>query len=176
MGEAGCIATGALFAQAVEDALGGAVEIREIPLSPNRLFALIQAGGTNAVKPAPFRYHRPETVEEALDLLAEYGGEAKPLAGGQSLVPAMNFRLAQPAVLVDLNRIPTLAGLDPVAGGLRLGGMTRQRVLERQPGRGARWPRSWPRRCRWWRTLRSARAARSAAAWRMPIPPPNCRR
>jgi carbon-monoxide dehydrogenase medium subunit len=85
------------------------------------------------VKPASFRYHRPETVEEALDMLAEYGGEAKPLAGGQSLVPAMNFRLAQPAVLVDLNRITALAGLDEVAGGLRLGGMTRQRTLEHSP-------------------------------------------
>jgi carbon-monoxide dehydrogenase medium subunit len=85
------------------------------------------------VKPAPFVYHRPDTLEAALELLAQHGDEAKPLAGGQSLVPAMNFRLAQPAVLVDLNRISTLAGLDPVDGGLRLGGMTRQRVLEQSP-------------------------------------------
>jgi carbon-monoxide dehydrogenase medium subunit len=82
------------------------------------------------VKPAPFVYHRPDTLEEALDLLAEYGGEAKPLAGGQSLVPAMNFRLAEPSVLVDLNRIATLAGIDVVDGGVRIGGMTRQRTLE----------------------------------------------
>lgn len=85
------------------------------------------------MKPAPFVYHRPDTLEEALQLLDEHGADAKPLAGGQSLVPAMNFRLAQPAVLVDLNRITALAGLDEVAGGLRLGGMTRQRTLERSP-------------------------------------------
>ncbi|MFQ5744722.1 MAG: FAD binding domain-containing protein [Acidobacteriota bacterium] len=61
------------------------------------------------MKPAPFQYHAPETVEEALALLAEHGDEAKLLAGGQSLVPTMNFRLAQPAVIVDLNRIGELS-------------------------------------------------------------------
>ena len=85
------------------------------------------------MKPAPFAYHRPDTLEEALELLARYGGDAKPLAGGQSLVPAMNFRLAQPSVLVDLNRIGTLAGIDAVDGGLRIGGMTRHRALEQSP-------------------------------------------
>jgi carbon-monoxide dehydrogenase medium subunit len=85
------------------------------------------------VKPAPFAYHRPDTLEEALDVLARYGGDAKPLAGGQSLVPAMNFRLAQPSVLVDLNRIGTLAGVAAVDGGLRIGSMTRHRVLEQSP-------------------------------------------
>jgi len=83
------------------------------------------------VKPAPFEYHRPETVEAALQLLATHGGAAKPLAGGQSLVPAMNFRLAQPAVLVDLNRLPALAGIDTVdGGGVRIGAMTRHRDVE----------------------------------------------
>jgi carbon-monoxide dehydrogenase medium subunit len=85
------------------------------------------------VKPAPFVYHRPDTLDEALQLLDAHGADAKPLAGGQSLVPAMNFRLAQPAVLVDLNRIPALAVLEEVAGGLRIGGMTRQRTLEHSP-------------------------------------------
>jgi carbon-monoxide dehydrogenase medium subunit len=85
------------------------------------------------VKPAPFAYRRPDTLEEALQLLDDHGADAKPLAGGQSLVPAMNFRLAQPAVLVDLNRITALAGLDEIDGGLRLGGMTRQRTLEHSP-------------------------------------------
>ena len=60
------------------------------------------------MKPAPFDYHRPRTLDEALALLAEHGGDAKPLAGGQSLIPAMNFRLATPAVLVDLNAIAEL--------------------------------------------------------------------
>ena len=61
------------------------------------------------MKPAPFDYFAPTTREEALALLSEHGGEAKPLAGGQSLVPSMNFRLAQPAALVDLNGVGDLA-------------------------------------------------------------------
>ncbi|HVS13062.1 MAG TPA: xanthine dehydrogenase family protein subunit M [Thermoanaerobaculia bacterium] len=84
------------------------------------------------MKPAPFAYHAPETLDEALALLAEHGEEARPLAGGQSLVPAMNFRLARPAVLVDLNRIAALSFLEPTdGGGIRLGAMTRQRAVER---------------------------------------------
>ena len=83
------------------------------------------------MKPAPFEYHRPGTVEEALAVLARHSGDAKPLAGGQSLIPAMNFRLARPAVLVDLNRIPALAGIRGSADGLRIGAMTRQRAVER---------------------------------------------
>jgi aerobic carbon-monoxide dehydrogenase medium subunit len=84
------------------------------------------------VKPALFAYHAPDTLEEALALLAQHGEEAKPLAGGQSLVPAMNFRLARPAVLVDLDRIQALSFLDPTDdGGLAIGAMTRQRAIER---------------------------------------------
>src|SRR3954466_15096941 len=84
------------------------------------------------MKPAPFEYFAPDTREEALALLAEYAGEAKPLAGGQSLVPSMNFRLAQPSVLVDLNRIADLSGVSVESdGSLQIGAMTRQRVLER---------------------------------------------
>lgn len=92
------------------------------------------------MKPAPFAYHRPDTVDGALALLAEHGYDAKLLAGGQSLVPAMNFRLAAPAVLIDLNRIP---GLDAIAegdGGVRIGAMVRQRVAERNPLIAARAP------------------------------------
>ena len=83
------------------------------------------------MKPAPFEYHCPRTLEEAISLLARHGGDAKPLAGGQSLIPAMNFRLATPSVLVDLNAIDTLAFVSQDAGGIRLGGMTRHRRLER---------------------------------------------
>jgi carbon-monoxide dehydrogenase medium subunit len=84
------------------------------------------------VKPAAFEYHRPETLDGALDLFAEAGDDAKALAGGQSLVPAMNFRLARPEVLVDLNAIAALAYVrtDP-DGALRVGAMTRQRAAER---------------------------------------------
>jgi len=84
------------------------------------------------VKPAPFDYHRPDTADEALAILADLGSDAKPLAGGQSLVPAMNFRLARPAVLVDLNRIAPLAYIEEsLDGGLLIGAMTRQRAPER---------------------------------------------
>jgi aerobic carbon-monoxide dehydrogenase medium subunit len=83
------------------------------------------------VKPAPFAYFRPDTLDEALEILAAHGGDAKPLAGGQSLVPAMNFRLAQPAALVDLNRVAELFAVETDdRGGVRLGGMTRHRTLE----------------------------------------------
>src|SRR5947199_5207606 len=81
--------------------------------------------------PAPFDYFAPASLDEALGLLSEHGGDAKPLAGGQSLIPAMNFRLARPAVLVDLNRIAALAYVRPESGGVAIGAMTRQRTVER---------------------------------------------
>jgi carbon-monoxide dehydrogenase medium subunit len=83
------------------------------------------------MKPASFEYHCPHTLEEAIALLAEHGSDAKPLAGGQSLIPAMNFRLATPSILVDLNRIESLAYIRDDDDGLRIGSMTRHRVLER---------------------------------------------
>jgi carbon-monoxide dehydrogenase medium subunit len=83
------------------------------------------------MKPAPFEYYAPTSVEEALAHLAEYGYDAKVLAGGQSLVPMMNFRLVQPSVLVDLNNIPNLAYINPDEnGGLRLGAMVRHHQVE----------------------------------------------
>ncbi len=93
------------------------------------------------MKPAPFAYFAPATADEALSLLAEHGYDAKLLAGGQSLIPTMNFRLAQPAVLVDLNRVQELFSLEPSAdGGLAIGAMTRQRTVERSPLVAARAP------------------------------------
>ena len=83
------------------------------------------------MKPAPFEYHRPTSLQEALGLLADAGPDARPLAGGQSLIPAMNFRLAQPAVLIDLNRIEELSLLERTADGLQLGAMVRQSVAEK---------------------------------------------
>ena len=85
------------------------------------------------MKPAPFQYYAPTTVEEALTFLADNAGDGKLLAGGQSLVPAMNFRLAQPAALIDLNGVPELAYIRADNGGLQIGAMTRQRALERSP-------------------------------------------
>ncbi len=86
------------------------------------------------MKPAPFEYYAPTTVEEALSHLTEHGYDAKVLAGGQSLIPMMNFRLVQPSVLVDLNNIPELSFIRPDKnGGLRLGAMTRHHHVEIDP-------------------------------------------
>ena len=84
------------------------------------------------MKPAKFDYHAPTELKEALDLLKQYGDEAKILAGGQSLVPMMNMRLARPAVVVDINRITSLDYLERTEdGGLKIGALTRQRTIER---------------------------------------------
>lgn len=84
------------------------------------------------MKPAPFRYVAPTTINDAVSQIAEFGYDAKILAGGQSLIPTMNFRLSQPQVLIDLNGVSELAFLAPTpAGGLLLGAMTRQRTVER---------------------------------------------
>jgi CO/xanthine dehydrogenase FAD-binding subunit len=85
------------------------------------------------MKPAKFDYHAPTTVEQALELLGRYGGDAKVLAGGQSLMPLLNFRLSRPAALVDLNRIPSLAYVREQDGQVRFGAMTRQRTIEFSP-------------------------------------------
>jgi CO/xanthine dehydrogenase FAD-binding subunit len=85
------------------------------------------------MKPPRFDYHRPASVEEAIDLLGRYGGDAKLLAGGQSLVPLLNFRMSRPAALIDLNRIDGLGYIRRDDGHVRLGAMTRQRAIEFSP-------------------------------------------
>jgi CO/xanthine dehydrogenase FAD-binding subunit len=85
------------------------------------------------MKPAPFEYHAPDSLEQALDLMSQYAGEAKILAGGQSLVPAMNFRIVQPSALIDLNRISGLGYVREEDRVLRIGAMTRERELEFNP-------------------------------------------
>jgi aerobic carbon-monoxide dehydrogenase medium subunit len=85
------------------------------------------------VKPPPFGYRRPESLREALDVLAETGDEARPLAGGQSLLPLLAMRLARPALLVDLQRVPELRGVQATDDRLRVGAMTREAELERVP-------------------------------------------
>ena len=85
------------------------------------------------MKPARFEYFCPRTVDEAVGLLARYGDEAKVLAGGQSLVPLMNMRLARPAIVIDINRIGALAYLRERDGVLLIGTLTRQRAAERSP-------------------------------------------
>ena len=83
------------------------------------------------MKPAPFRYVRPSSVDEAISVLAAEGYGAKPLAGGQSLIPAMNFRLAQPAVLVDLGLLDELRGIRDDGSNLFIGAMTSHTIVER---------------------------------------------
>ena len=92
------------------------------------------------MKPAKFEYHVPVSVRQALTILERYDGEARLLAGGQSLVPMMNFRLAQPGAIVDLNRIPELAYIEEEGEVVRIGSMTRQRRLEFAPQIAAKLP------------------------------------
>jgi CO/xanthine dehydrogenase FAD-binding subunit len=92
------------------------------------------------VKPPPFEYHDPQSVDETLALLAEHGDEAKVLAGGQSLVPLMNFRLARPERLVDINNVGGLDGLRVDGGELRIGAMVRHSALERSADVASRVP------------------------------------
>ena len=90
------------------------------------------------MKPAPFDYVAPRTVEEALEALAQ--AESRVLAGGQSLVPLLNFRLARPARLVDVNGIPELGVLRRAGGVLHIGATVRQAALERSALVARHWP------------------------------------
>jgi carbon-monoxide dehydrogenase medium subunit len=90
--------------------------------------------------PGKFAYHAPATVPEAISLLQQFGDEAKVLAGGQSLIPMMRFRLTEPAHLVDIGGIAGLAGVAESDGWLRLGALTREATLERDARIAARYP------------------------------------
>jgi carbon-monoxide dehydrogenase medium subunit len=83
------------------------------------------------MKPAAFDYVAPATLEEAIGLLSRHGADAKLLAGGQSFVPMANFRVLRPQVVIDLNRIESLAYISEREGGLAIGAMTRHRAIER---------------------------------------------
>ena len=85
------------------------------------------------MKPPLFEYEAPETLDEALRLLAEHADEAKVLAGGQSLVPLLNFRLAKPGLLVDINRVRALDYVRRSDGWLEIGAIARQRAVELDP-------------------------------------------
>src|SRR5207344_3374682 len=82
------------------------------------------------VKPPPFTYVAPESLDEAVSALAEHGEDAKVLAGGQSLIPLLSLRLARPTALIDLNRVTELSSIE-VNGSTTIGAMTRHRALER---------------------------------------------
>src|SRR5919202_188648 len=82
------------------------------------------------MKPAAFEYRRASAVEEAIEQLSELGDDAKLLAGGQSLVPMMNFRLVRPSALVDVSRISDLQYVQSDDGGLKIGALTPHRWVE----------------------------------------------
>lgn len=85
------------------------------------------------MKPPEFRYVAARSIDEAIAALAKHDGDAKVLAGGQSLTPMLNFRLVHPSVLVDINRIPGLDGIQGGKGGLKIGALTRHRAIEVSP-------------------------------------------
>lgn len=89
------------------------------------------------MKPAPFEYHAPESVDDVVGLLAEHGDEARALAGGQSLVPMLALRLTRFEHLIDLNRVPALVGIEGKTGTVTVGAMTRQAELERSDAAAA---------------------------------------
>ena len=92
------------------------------------------------MKPPRFAYHAPATVDEALALLDRYGGDARVLAGGQSLVPMLNFRIVAPAALIDLRRLDGLSYIREEGGKIAIGSMTRQRAAEGSPVIASRLP------------------------------------
>lgn len=83
------------------------------------------------MKPAPFVHHAPRSVEEAVAVLGEVGNDGKVLAGGQSLIPILNMRLASPGHLVDINRVADLDRVEVADGAVRVGALVRHRQLER---------------------------------------------
>lgn len=85
------------------------------------------------MKPASFDYHAPTTLEEALALLAQHGDDARVIAGGQSLAPMMNIRLARPQHLIDINGIEGLSQIHPDDGSVEIGALVRHRDIEHSP-------------------------------------------
>jgi carbon-monoxide dehydrogenase medium subunit len=85
------------------------------------------------MKPAPFEYLRPLSLDHVLELIAAPDHDAKLLAGGQTLVPVLNFRLARPSLIIDINRVPGLDRIDAVNNELRLGALVRWRDIQRSP-------------------------------------------
>jgi carbon-monoxide dehydrogenase medium subunit len=90
--------------------------------------------------PASFEYLRPNTIPEAIAMLQQHGEAAKILSGGQSLIPMMKLRLARPAILIDINRIPGLSHIKEEGGYLKIGGLTREAELEVSPLLRSKYP------------------------------------
>ena len=92
------------------------------------------------MKPSAFEYFNPQSVEEAIQLLDRYGDDAKIIAGGQSLVPMMNFRLARPEILIDINGIKELDYIQTDGDELVIGALARERDIEQSPLVNEKWP------------------------------------
>ncbi len=120
-----------------------------------------------------FDYAAPASLSEAVALLAAGDGSARPLAGGQSFLPVMAFRLAEPSLLVDLRKIPDLRGIEINANGVRIGALVRWRDILDSAALKEALP-LLPEASNTWRIIRCAIAARSAAASRTPIPQLKC--
>src|ERR1700748_78498 len=85
------------------------------------------------MKRAVFDYYAPGTIDDVMELLKRHGSDARLLAGGQTLLPMMNFRLSAPEVIIDLHRIPELQCITSSAGQVQMGAITRQRAIEFSP-------------------------------------------
>jgi len=92
------------------------------------------------MKPPPFHYLAPETIAETVELLARHGAEGKVLAGGQSLMPMLNFRIARPETLIDINNVAELSYIRELEGTLHIGALTRHAELEHSALVAAGWP------------------------------------
>ncbi|HON76151.1 MAG TPA: FAD binding domain-containing protein, partial [Dermatophilaceae bacterium] len=92
------------------------------------------------MKPSPFEYHAPRSIDAAVAVLAEVGHDGKVLAGGQSLIPILNMRLASPAHLVDINRVSGLDTVEVTAEHVRIGALVRHAQLEHHDGAYAAQP------------------------------------
>ena len=165
LAEGNCMSVPVCIANAIADALG----IRDVRSSDAAAHPRAD-GRERSMKPRPFDYVCPDTVDEGIAVLAEHGDDARILAGGQSLLAMLNLRLADPAVLIDITRIATLDEISPTSA-------TRSRSARRSRKiacwRGLASPtssRSLPSPCRSLAISRPAIGAPSAAPWRMPIP------
>jgi aerobic carbon-monoxide dehydrogenase medium subunit len=122
------------------------------------------------MKASAFSYARATSVSNAIELLVAHGERAKVLAGGQSLMPALNLRLIAPEWIVDIGELSELRGISVSGGLVTIGALTRHADVLNSPDLAAHAPL-----LREATAPRSATAARSAGAWRMRIPLPNCR-
>jgi carbon-monoxide dehydrogenase medium subunit len=97
---------------------------------PRHGVGLRRKAAVSLMKPAPFTLHRPASLDEALDILAMVGEDGKALAGGQSLIPMLNMRLASPGHLVDINKVPGLDGIEVGSDGVSVGALVRHAEVE----------------------------------------------